>query len=376
MAPTADPGTCVPQWSLRPAEERDDPALRALARACPMEGEVTICVRREPRFLALDRLLGEPWQVLVAESNDRVIGCVAWAVREAYVNGSPRLTAYVGDLKVHPSARRAGVGAALALAARDALRHVDPELPVLLTALSGNWPVQALAHESRRGALAVPFATVRVHAIPLIARRSTPPVPDFDVRTARWSEVEELTAFWASVAPTRQFAVRCDPARFAVMLQRAAGLDVSSYLVARGRDGRIAASLAVWDQRPLKSTTIVRYGRAAGALRLGVNLAAPLIGLPRLPAPGGVLRSLQAFNVWAASPEALRALVITALRRYAGGEHTFLMVGLDSRDPLTAALRGLWAQPADVAALVAVPGRLGGCPSLDARPLHYETALV
>ena len=374
MVPTAHPSTRATQWSLRQAEERDDPALRALARACPMEGEVTICVHREPQFLALDRLLGDPWQVIVAQFDGRIIGCIAWGLREAYVNGAQRLTAYVGDLKVHPAMRRSGIAAALALAARDALRRVDPELPVLLTALQGNRPIAALTNGRRR--LAVPYGTVRVHAIPLMAHRSPTRTPGFAVRTARWNEIEELTDFWASVAPARQFAVRYDPARFAAMLQGAPGLDIESYLIARGSDGRIAASLAVWDQRALKATTIVRYGRAVGALRVGVNLVAPLLGMPRLPAPGGLLRSLQAFNVWAASPAALRALVTTAIRRYAGGEHAFLMVGLDRRDPVAAALRRLWAQPTDVDALIAVPGRLGGCPSLDARPLHYETALV
>jgi hypothetical protein len=113
-----------------------------------------------------------------------------------------------------------------------------------------------------------------------------------------------------------------------------------------------------------------------GLFRLGFNLVAPVLGAARLPAAGGVLRSLQAFNVCAESPDALRAAVGEALRRHAGRDHAVLMVGLDVRDPLTAALKGLWARPTDVEALVAVAGRLGGCPFLDGRPLHYETALV
>jgi len=373
---TATPALRADPWSIRPAEDRDEAALQALARACPMAGDVTICVHREPRFLALDALLGHAWQVLVAEAAGRAVGCVAWAVRDAYVNGDVRPTGYVGDLKVHPAARRSGVGAALALRVRHELRGIDPEMPVLLTALRGNLPVERLAFGGRYGALAVPYGTVRVHAIPLFARRPVPRVPRYAVREARADDVDELLALWAAVAPTRQFAVWRDRAGFEDQLDLAPGLDLSSYLVARGADGRIAAFLAIWDQHLLKRTTIVGYGKGMGLFRLGFNLVAPVLGAARLPAAGGVLRSLHAFNVCAGCPDALRAVVAEALRRHAGKGHAVLMVGLDVRDPLTAALRGLWSRPTDVEALVAVTGRLGGCPFLDGRPLHYETALV
>jgi hypothetical protein len=292
------------------------------------------------------------------------------------VNGDVRPTGYVGDLKVHPAARRSGVGSALALAFREELRRIDPEMPILITSLRGNLPVSRLAHRGRHGALAVPYGTVRVHAIPLFARRPAPRVKGYVVHEAGPDDVDELIARWAAVAPTRQFAVCRDATGLRDFLARAPGLDLASYLVARGRDGRVAASLAIWDQHLLKNTTIVRYGRGMGLFRLGFNLVAPVLGAARLPAAGGVLRSLQAFNVCAESPDALRAAVGEALRRHAGRDHAVLMVGLDVRDPLTAALKGLWARPTDVEALVAVAGRLGGCPFLDGRPLHYETALV
>jgi len=363
-------------WSIRPADDRDNAALCALARACPMVGEVTVCVHREPRFLALDALLGDPWQVLIAEADGLLVGTVAWAVRDAFVNGHRRPTGYVGDLKVHPAVRRSGVGAALALAVRDELRRIDPDLPVLLTALRGNVPVSRLAHVGGRGRLAVPYAAVRVHAIPLLARRQVPSVPGFAVLEAGPSDIDGLVDFWASIGPDRQFRACQDPEGLAAAPDGAPGLDRSSYLVARGADGRIVACAAIWDQHRLKTTRILRYGGALRWLRSGFNLVAPMLGAPRLPGPGGALRVLQAFNVGATSAAALRAVVVEALHRYAGRGYALLMMGLDRTDPLTAALAGLWAQPTEVDAFVAVPGRLGGCRSLDGRPLHYETALV
>ena len=363
-------------WSIRPADDGDDAALCGLARACPMVGDVTICVHREPSFLALDALLGETWQVLVAESAGVLVGCMAWAVREAYVNGERRPTAYVGDLKVHPMVRRSGVAASLALAVRDALRAIDPDLPVLLTALRGNLPVSRLTHGGRHGALAVPHGTVRVHAIPLLGRRRIPRVPGFAVREAGPSDLDGMVDLWETSGPERQFTVPRSRERFVETLERAPGLDLSSYLVARGPDGRVAAAAAIWDQHALKTTRILRYGPRMRVFRTGFNLVAPLLQASRLPPPGDTLRTLHAFNVCATSTSALRAILVEAMRRRSNRGYGCLLLGLDPADPLTGALAGLWAQPTDVDALVAVPGRLGGCSFLDRRPLHYETALV
>jgi hypothetical protein len=78
----------------------------------------------------------------------------------------------------------------------------------------------------------------------------------------------------------------------------------------------------------------------------------------------------------AGEPEVLRALVLRAYETLRGTGYSCFTVGLDRRDPLTAALGGLAAQPTDVHAYVTAPtGRYGG-PALDDRPLHHEIALV
>jgi GNAT superfamily N-acetyltransferase len=341
-----------------------------------MEAELSLCVERDPDFLALDALLGNPWQVLVAEVEGVVVGCIAWAIRDAFVNGARRPTAYVGDLKVHPAQRRAGLGATLSLAVRERLRSIDPDLPILLTALRGNRPIARLTHGSRHGALAVPCGTIRVDAIPLFARRRLAPVPGYSVRPAAEADIDEMEECWEAIAPARQFALARDAGTLLRTIHAAPGLDLASYLLARAPNGRLAAFTAVWDQTTLKRTRIVSYSRHLRRFRAVVNLCARVLGAARLPRPGGILRGLHAFNLCASSPESLRALLVAAHRMYAPRRYAFLTVGLDLRDPLRAALHGLWAQPTDVDALVALPGSLGGCPDLREGVLHYETALV
>src|SRR5256885_16580670 len=74
------------------------PILLALAAACPMRGELTLCVRREPDFFALNRLQGDRWDVGVVDAGRAGgIGCVAIAERVAYVDGVAAPTPYASD---------------------------------------------------------------------------------------------------------------------------------------------------------------------------------------------------------------------------------------------------------------------------------------
>ena len=74
---------------VRDAVHSDDEALRAIAASCPMEGDITLRVTREPDFFALNRLEGQEWRVGVAESDGRVVGCAMAAERRS---ASPYVT--------------------------------------------------------------------------------------------------------------------------------------------------------------------------------------------------------------------------------------------------------------------------------------------
>jgi len=75
-------------------------------------------------------------------------------------------------------------------------------------------------------------------------------------------------------------------------------------------------------------------------------------------------------------PGVLRALTLQAYEELRGKGYSFFTIGLDIRDPLSAGLKGLLAQPTDVSALITSPsGRYEG-PALDDFPLHHEIALV
>ena len=53
--------------------------------------------------------------------------------------------------------------------------------------------------------------------------------------------------------------------KFADWIQKAPGLDISSYRLARTARGELVGFLAVWDQRSFKQLTVVGYSRRMNA---------------------------------------------------------------------------------------------------------------
>ena len=361
---------------VRDAGPDDNDALRAIAASCPMEGDIALTVTREPDFFQLNRLEGERWRVGVAEVDGRVVGCVMAAERLAYVHGEPTRTLYAGDLKVAPTVRGRGAADALSAWARDALAGMaGADAPILMTILGGNRAME----RRTKGRGGMPqfrrFATIRVFSIPLLVPRT---FADAHLRVcpASADDVDEMMALWRLVAGGRQFAPDLTPERFTSWIAMAPGLELSDYRVARESTGRLVGFLAWWDQAPFKQLRVLRYSPRLRVARAVVNRVASITGGVPLPDVGSVLRYRTAVHVCVTEPGVLRALLRASHRELRHARYAFANIGLDIRDPLCAALDGLFAQPTDVNAHVCTAGGDYAGPSLADRPLHYEIALV
>ena len=360
-------------YTTRTAQPADNAGLVALAAASPMEagGGLTICLRRDPEFFALNRLEGDRWDVGVVDVPAGVVGCIGVAERLAFVRGVARRTVYIGDLKVHPAHRGRGVADELSRYTRELCRQIGDDVPCLVTALAGNRGIERRVSGPRGLPQLRRFATVSSYAIPLFLPRRNPQSSHYTVRRAREADLEEMACLWRVVARERQFApVQDTPPP---------GLAIDNYWLAhRTGTGRLAGCFALWDQHSFKRTHVIRYGARLGALRRVLNLAAPLFSAPRLPEPGAPLRQLAVFQIAvpASDPAALRALLERAYAEVRRSDYVLITIGLDVRDPLTRALDGLMAIPTALHAYVTTPAGVYRGPDLDDRPLHFETALV
>ena len=366
-------------FAVREATVCDNDALVALAAACPMRGAVSLCVDRTPDFFALNRLEGDRWRVGVAvNGGGEVVGCVAVASRTAYINGVPTLVAYVSDLKVHPAYRNGSVADALSAYAGGASRELGgDDVPISLTILAGNRAMERRIDGPRGMPVLRRVATIRAHAVSLLWRRG---LPDASITVASGTErdIEEMAALWKRVARGRQLASWYDAESLAGWIHAAPALDIGAYLLARRRDGRLAGFLGMWDQASFKQLSVTAYSTRLATFRAGFNTVAPLIGAAALPAVGAPLRHLTAVHTCVAGdePQVLRALLLHAYAAARGRGYAFFTIGLDVRDPLTAALRGLLAQPTDIHAYVTAPsGRYRGA-DFGESPFHHEIDLA
>ena len=363
---------------VREAVADDDAALRAIAAACPMEGDISLRITRDPDFFQLNQLEGSQWRVGVAEVDGRVVGCAMGAERIAYLHGVEQRTLYAGDLKVLPTMRGTGVADALIRwVMAELLDMGGPGVPILLTVLAGNRAMER--RTSGRGTTpgVAHFATMRAFSLPLLFPRAFKD-SGLRVSTATSRDIEEMLELWSHVAPARQLAPVLTAETFERWIARAPGLDISSYRLARDASGRLAGFMAWWDQATFKQSHVLRYSRRLRIARALLNGAATLTRGTPLPDVGELLRYCTALNVCVPgeAPEVLRALVRSSYSELRDAGYAFATIGLDVRDPLCAALNGLFAQPTDVNAFVYTTSGDYAGPSLADRPLHYEIALV
>lgn len=344
-----------------------------------MEGDIGLCVTRAPDFFALNRLEGEHWRVGVVDGDEgQPVGCIAVAERTVFLDGRATRAMYVSDLKVHPHWRGRGAADALTVWARDVcVASGGPDATTFLTILAGNESMERRMPGPRGLPELQRVGTVRTHAISLLWRRRVP-TGGVRVTPAQPSDVEEMAALWAEVAPRRQFAPVQQAESLARWIDAAPGLDFSSYRLARRGDGALAGFLGLWDQGSFKQMRVTSYSPRLGAVRTGFNAVAPLVGATRLPPPGGEMRHVTVVHpcIRPDSPDVLRTLLLHAYDELRGRGYSFFMLGLDVADPLARAVRGLFAQRTDIWFCTAsLPGRHQPL-TLDGRPLHHEIALV
>jgi hypothetical protein len=365
---------------VRQANQSDNAALIELTLACPMMGDIGVCMDRSPDFFTLNALEGEEWRVGVALSDEgRVAGSVAVARREVWLDGQPRTIAYVGDLKVHPKYRNKRYADALShYAARTSADLCGQDALMLCTILGGNASMEARVSGPRSLPTLRKFATTRAHTISLLWMRRPPKVEGLRVRRAEESDLAAMTELWSRVALETQFAFTFRRESLGDWIKRAPALSLSDYWVAYGASGRLEGFMAFWDQDSFKHMRITRYSKSLGRMRSVFNLVGPMFGATKLPAEGQILRYLTGVNVCVPSgrPEVLRALAVAAYNDLRGKNYSFISLPLDANDPLANGLDGLMSQPTEIHAYVTGPGGRYVGPEFEARRFHNEIALV
>jgi hypothetical protein len=114
-------------------------------------------------------------------------------------------------------------------------------------------------------------------------------------------------------------------------------------LIAR-RSGRIAGTLAAWDQSGFRQTAVKAYHGKWLLLKSCYNALAPVFGGSRLPQANEEFKYMFAAFPTAADDDTgiLRELIAVLCGRALSAGYTYVVIGLHESDPLSKALAGFF----------------------------------
>lgn len=316
------------------ARAEDDAGIRALLRRQAMPGRVSLALHHEPSFSAGCAVTGSDHRIVVArdESGGHVVGVACRAVRQVFLNGTPRRVGYLGQLRVADGFHgRWLIARGFAL-----LRRLDAEdpLPLYLAAIvDGNEQASGVLVTRRRKSFPQLREAARYRTLAIPVGRRKPELPGQDtILPGSRDQLPAIVRFLQHEGRRRQlFSVWTEEALVAM---DALGLRIEDMRIAR-RDGSIVGVVALWDQGAFRQTVVRGYSgwlkAAAPLLRVSPSWLAP--PLPRI---GDRIRSAYASLICVARDDAgVFARLLREIYNLASQQRfDYLLAGLDTRDPL------------------------------------------
>ncbi|HWB61823.1 MAG TPA: hypothetical protein VG733_20240, partial [Chthoniobacteraceae bacterium] len=280
------------------ASGRDDEAIRRLLRENPLRGAVSLTFEREPGYFLGAQIADADDETILAHENGRLVCMGRSVVRECHVNGEPRRTGYLSDLRLDASARgRFDILRRGYRFFRELHRGNPPDICFTSVTSDNVRSLRFLERGLPGMPVYEPLAGITTLAIP---------VPRDERKLARLEEraLAHLKSWGLSVIPATEKHIgplaECLDAHASrhnlaaawtadkIRLLHAHGLAPGDFqLLMEGV--QIAGCAALWDQRGFKQTVIRGYRGAIAWSRPWLNLLADCSGMPRLPRPGSAL---------------------------------------------------------------------------------------
>lgn len=312
--------------SIRTAEPADEPALAALEWSSPDAGALGLRLRMRAGYLALAGRYRDARGFVAVDDSNMIVGMIFSSTTPTRCAGRTASGVYLYSLRVHPTARRRGIGTALVRRAwDDARRRAEVEVG-WAGIMDGN--AASARTFARAGFDQYRDLAVRIVPRPVVGWRDVERRPSgLVVRRGREGDLEPLAAALEVAHAGHQLWRPLDADALRQELE-VAGHSLDDLWVAHDTAGRIRAAGAVFD-----------VGRVAD-VRVG-----GLPGLPSVlrPVLGGMLGRVPIRSLLfrhALLGEATPFLVRRILRAY-GGTTTALSIVVDPRDPSWPAVRSL-----------------------------------
>jgi hypothetical protein len=367
------------------ATPEDDMEIRRLLRETPFEGDISVSLEREPDSALAAGIEGRTHQTIIArhQRSGRLAAVGSRSVRDLFVNGRPHSVGYLGMLRItracagRRSLMSGGFGLCRALhAAGDASFY-------LASIVDDNHAARRFLTESRLEGLPTfrPYAKLITLMLSISAfnlRSGSRRPRAVRVEPATMACLPAIAACLDRNGRRHQFAP-CWTEEHLISSDCTLGLAPSDFLVAT-RDNEIIGCLARWDQRAYKQAVVRAYSPKLARWRLLNNIAATVVGTPRLPALGKplALAYLSHIAVDGDDPEVLCALIEAARREAARDHLDYVAMGLAASNPMLSAVTSRF-RPRCYSSMLYLAhweDGLQAVASVDGRTPHVEVATL
>ncbi len=362
------------------ASPANEPQLRKLFRDNPVSGTIRVALEREPDAFHAAAVSGDKYELILGYGDDgqTFLGAGARFELDAYVNGDRQRIGYLGEFRIDGGLKQRRT---LLLEAYRALRryHETGTTPFYLTTIIADNTTTRRLLEAGLGDMPTyqPLETMVTFTIPArrgIRRRRSPR----RIAAGSPQALGEIAATLTKHGPDYQFHPVWTESTLR-SADRCRGLSPQDFYLCHDGE-RLTGCLSLWDQRSFKQTVVTGYDQRLSRARPMFNLVAPLLGRPRLPAPGACLESafLSHVVVDADDGETLVELIRHACRDAVRRGLDYVMIAFAERNPLTAVIRKQFPCHSYISMIYVVYWEDGNVAAskLDGRIPHPEVAIL
>ncbi len=267
------------------AHASDNEGVLEVARTLSIPARVRLGIDRSPKFCSFDELLGDPYEILVAEAAGEIVGFIELCLGRFRLFGRETTGVHVPLGGVRPDWRRRGVLTAMQHEGFDIARGMGAEWAYMLVNVNNTLIRGAL---QRSFSHMIAMDRLLVHGFVMRSPLRLPRGGTYDIRSvdeSTWADLEEFV-------DRRMRASDLSPVLDVSRWRTMPGCRPESYRLARDASGRIVAALGGWAPATAKRALVLDYGRLERAALRPVNRLLSAIGRRPFPLPGRALHLL------------------------------------------------------------------------------------
>jgi GNAT superfamily N-acetyltransferase len=315
---------------VRSALPDDNEQLVALTRLTPMHADITICIQRDPDFFSLLKKKGNS-EVLVAEEQGRIIGCVSIVKQEMVFSDKSIPVHYLCDLKVHPDHRGKKLGTMLCHAMKDHLISCNADL-VFCTVADGNQKVMPIVFG--KGGIQGGIDMGLFYVLQMVPKKTY--LSTNGIQCEPFTDITQIHDFY------RQFNKR-----YSLSQALVADLFSGCYHFRAVKNGETVAMISLFDPISMKQNVLLDFPWYYQVVFKFLSVARPVLKTPYLPKKGEAIRILyvKAFGYLPDSENSFLSILDYTLKHAYLQNYSFLSIALHEHDPVRTKLKNYTSFP-------------------------------